>query len=77
MEKKPGGKPFENGNNFSGISRKSENKSNISDYILRKTGNGKLMADFYIGVLQTIKNNIEGEKMVYNGVPITVELAKS
>ena len=35
------------------------------------------MADFYIGVLKTIKTNKEGKQMSYNGIPITVELAKS
>ncbi len=47
----------------------------MSDYILRSTNNGKLMADFYIGVLKTIKTNKEGKQMSYNGIPITVELA--
>jgi|TARA_B100000315_G_scaffold133876_1_gene123366 hypothetical protein len=76
-KKKPRGKPFKKGNKFGSILRKGEKKDNINDYMLRNTGNGKLMADFYIGVLKTKKANTEGEKMVYNGVPITVELAKS
>jgi len=75
--KKPRGKPFMKGNKFGCTSRKGEKKGNINDYILRSTQNGKLMADFYIGVLNAIKANTEGVKMVYNGVPITVELAKS
>ena len=76
-KKKPRGKPFEKGNKFGCASKKDKKKASISDYILKKTNNGKLMADFYIGVLKEINNNTEGKKMVYNGVPITVELAKS
>ena len=77
LARKPRGKPFKKGNKFGCISRKGGKKDNINDYILRNTGNGKLMADFYIGMLKTIKANTAGEKMVYNGVHITVELAKS
>lgn len=74
---KPRGRPFKKGNKFGSISKKDKKKTTISDYILKKTNNGKLMADFYIGVLKAINNNTEGKKMVYNGIPITVELAKS
>ncbi len=76
-KKKPRGRPFKKGNKFGCASKKDKKKASISDYILKKTNNGKLMADFYIGVLKTINANTEGKKMVYNGVPITVELAKS
>ncbi len=76
-KKKPRGTPFKKGNKFGCVSKKDKNKASLSDYIFRNTNNGKLMADFYIGVLKTIKTNKEGKQMSYNGIPITVELAKS
>ncbi len=77
QKKKPRGKPFEKGNKFGCTSKKNSDKASLSDYILRSTNNGKLMADFYIGVLKAIKSNKEDKQMSYNGIPITVELAKS
>ncbi len=77
LKKKPRGTPFKKGNKFGCGSKKSKEKASLSDYIFRNTNNGKLMADFYIGVLKTIKTNKEGKQMSYNGIPITVELAKS
>ncbi len=76
-KKKPRGTPFKKGNKFGCGSKKIKEKASLSDYIFRNTNNGKLMADFYIGVLKTIKTNKEGKQMSYNGIPITVELAKS
>ena len=76
-KKKPRGTPFKKGNKFGCVSKKIKEKASLSDYIFRNTNNGKLMADFYIGVLKTIKTNKEGKQMSYNGIPITVELAKS
>ena len=76
-KKKPRGTPFKLGNRYGCGSKKINEDTNLSDYILKCTGNGKLMANFYLGVLKTIKSNKQGEKMSYNGVPVTVELAKS
>ena len=60
-----------------GGKEKTQGKNSISDYKLKNTNNGKLMVDFYIVVLNAINNNSKGKKMVYNGILITVELAKS
>ena len=77
QKKKPRGKGFLPGNKFGYSSKKIKKETNLSDYILKSTSNGKLMADLYLNVLKTIKSNKQGEKMSYNGVPVTVELAKS
>jgi len=76
-KKKPRGTPFQKGNQYGRNSKKIKKETNLSDYILKSTSNGKLMADLYLNVLKTIKSNKQGEKMSYNGVPVTVELAKS
>ncbi len=58
----------------------------MSDYIGKKSRNGRMMADFNLGVLQAIekigddvgKNDLgRGVICMYKGVPITAEIVKS
>ncbi|MCP5004819.1 MAG: hypothetical protein GY941_12890 [Planctomycetes bacterium] len=35
------------------------------------------MADFYVGILKTIKNNRKGDKVTYKGIAIGAELVKN
>lgn len=51
-------------------------------YIQKKTSSGKKLADFYVGVIDSINNNDEavaGEKcnsFIYNGIKVTSDLVK-
>ncbi|MCP4989050.1 MAG: hypothetical protein GY928_24230 [Colwellia sp.] len=80
-KKKVVGRPFQKGNKFSTKEFRKEKKTeedvSLSSYINNETEQGKLMADFYIGILKTIKNNRKGDKVTYKGIAIGAELVKT
>lgn len=67
----------------------SRDKSDVSDYIELKSKNGRLMADFNLGVLQAVEKIDDGKKLDveggkvnvvicrYKGVPVTGEVVKT
>ncbi len=82
QKKKPRGRPFEKGNKFGCGSKKNKDKTSLESYIQRKTNDGKKMANFYIGIIDSINRNKDAvccEKcgcLTYNGIRINGDLVK-
>ncbi len=49
----------------------------IGDFIGSNTQNGRLMANYYIGILKSVDENKAGSKPVYRGVEIGTEMVKA
>ncbi len=49
----------------------------IGDFIGTNTQNGRLMANYYIGILKAVDDNKNGSKPVYRGVEIANDMVKS
>jgi len=82
---KPRGRPFPKGNNYASLRKKkteNEKASLLESYIQKKTGSGKKLAVFYVGVIDSINNNDEAvacEKcsaFIYNGIKVNSDLVK-
>ncbi len=84
-KKRTRGRLFSKGNNYASLRmmKTGKGKANILEsYIKQKAGNGKKIAAFYIGVIDSINNNDEAvacEKCtayIYNGIRINDDVAK-
>ncbi len=80
-KKKVVGRPFQKGNKFSTREfrkvKKVDEDVSLASYINKETEKGKLMADFYLGILRAIKNNRKGDRVTYKGIAIGSELVKT
>ncbi|MHC4268934.1 MAG: hypothetical protein ACYSWS_02900 [Planctomycetota bacterium] len=84
-KKKTRGRPFPKGNNYASLRKKKTDKEKtniLESYIQQKTGSGKKLADFYIGIIDSINKNDEAvacEKcaaFIYNGIRINGDVVK-
>ena len=50
---KPRGTPFQKGNKFGYGSKQKKESLSLPNYIKRKTNQGKILTNFYIGILKT------------------------
>ncbi len=81
-KKKPRGTPFKKGNKFGCVPKRDKKKASLESYIQRKTNDGKKMASFYIGIIDSINGNKDAvccEKcgsLIYNGIRINGDLVK-
>ncbi len=84
-KKRTRGRPFPKGNNYASLRKKKteKEKANILEtYIKQKTSSGKKIADFYIGVIDSINKNedaVECEKcaaFIYNGIRVNGDVVK-
>ncbi len=74
-KKKPRGRPFQIGNKFGSISKKNRKKLSLSDYIKKKTNDGKMLTDLYTGVLKAVEDSDAESMPMYKGMKVTVELS--
>ncbi len=79
------GRPFPKGNNYASLRKKKTDKdkaNQLESYIQKKTGSGKKLADFYVGIIDSINNNDDAvacEKcsaFIYNGIKVNSDLVK-
>ncbi len=84
-KKKTRGRPFQKGNNYASLRKKKTDKEKanvLESYIQKKTSSGKKLADFYVGIIDSINNNdkaVACEKcnsFIYNGIRINSDLVK-
>ncbi len=84
-KKKTRGRPFPKGNNYASLRKKKTDKEKanvIESYIQKKTGSGKKLADFYVGIIDSINNNDEAvtcekcDSFIYNGIRINSDVVK-
>jgi hypothetical protein len=81
---KPRGRPFQKGNKCASLRKKQPNKkkAGLESYIQRKTSDGKKLADFYIGIIDSINNNDKAvacekcDSLIYNGIRVNSDLVK-
>lgn len=74
-KKKPRGKPFQKGNTFGCGPRQKKESLSLPKYIKKQTGHGKVLTDFYIGILKAVDDSDEDNPPVYRGMKITAELS--
>ncbi len=74
-KKKPRGTPFKKGNKFGCGSKKSRVGLSLSNYIKKKTNEGKELTDFYTGILKAVKDSDPDNVPMYKGMRVTVELS--
>jgi hypothetical protein len=72
---KPRGRPFQKGNKFGSISKKNREKLSLAEYIKRKTDDGKMLTDLYIGILKVVEKSDPDNIPMYKGMKVTAELA--
>ena len=72
---KPRGKPFQKGNKFGCGSKQKKESLSLPSYIKRKTNQGKILTNFYIGVLKTVEDNNTDDVPTYKGMKVTPELS--
>jgi len=74
-KKKPRGRPFEKGNKFGGNSKKYKEALSLTEYIKKKTNDGKALTNFYTGILKAVENSDTDNAPMYKGMKITAELS--
>jgi len=74
-QKKPRGTPFQKGNKFGCGTRQKKESLTLPKYIKKRTGQGKTLTDFYIGILKEVEISDEDNPPVYKGMKITAELS--
>ena len=72
---KPRGTPFQKGNKFGCGSKQKKESLSLPNYIKRKTNQGKILTNFYIGVLKTVEDNNTDDVPTYKGMKVTPELS--
>ena len=84
-KKKTRGRPFPKGNNYASRRKKKTDKEKanvLESYIQKKTCSGKKLADFYVGIIDSINNNDEAvtcekcDSFIYNGIRINSDVVK-
>ncbi len=75
LKKKPRGTPFKKGNKFGCGSKRDKESLSLPNYIKRKTKDGKVLTDFYTGILKEVEDSNEDNPPMYKGMRITAELA--
>ena len=84
-KKKTRGRPFPKGNNYASLRKKKTDKEKanvLESYIQKKTGSGKKLADFYVGIIDSINNNDKAvtcekcDSFIYNGIRINSDVVK-
>ncbi len=75
QKKKPRGRPFQKGNKFGCGSKKSTVKLSLSNYIKKKTNEGKILTNFYTGILKAVEDSDTENAPMYKGMKVTVELS--
>ncbi len=74
-KKKPRGTPFKKGNKFGCGSKKSTVRLSLSKYIKKKTNEGKILTNFYTGILKAVEGSDADNVPMYKGMKVTVELS--
>jgi hypothetical protein len=75
QKKKPRGRPFQKGNKFGCGSKKSTVGLSLSKYIKKKTHEGKILTNFYTGILKAVEDSGPENVPMYKGMKVTVELS--
>ncbi len=75
IKNKPRGRPFQKDNKFGSISKKNKKKLTLAEYIKRKTDDGKMLTDLYIGILKVVEKSDPDNMPIYKGMKVTAELA--
>ncbi len=70
-----GHKPFQKGNKFGCGSKKSTTTLSLSKYIKKKTNEGKILTNFYIGILKAVEDSGPENVPMYKGMRVMVELS--
>ena len=74
-KKKPRGKPFQKGNTFGCGPRQKKESLSLPKYIKKQTWQGKILTDFYIGILKAVDESDEGNPPIHRGIKVTAELS--
>jgi len=71
---KPRGRPFKKGNKFGCGSKKSTTSLSLSNYIKKKTNEGKILTRANIAIVKAVDDNNEDTVPTYKGITITGEM---
>ncbi len=74
-KKKPRGRPFQKDNKFGCGSKKSTVKLSLSKYIKKKTNEGKILTNFYMGILKAVEDSDTDNVPMYKGMKVAAELS--
>ncbi len=74
-KKKPRGRSFQKGNKFGCTPKKSTVGLSLSKYIKKKTNEGKILTNFYTGILKAVEGSDTDNVPMYKGMKVTVELS--
>ncbi len=75
QKKKPRGRPFQKDNKFGYGSKKNKERLSLPSYIKKKTNEGKILTNFYTGILKAVEDSDADNVPMYKGMKVTVELA--